>query len=72
MQKKIKGGSMKIKFDVELRDSLKRLRESLGTHISDAKMTKIFADGCGEQCKVTCAWYCRSDIVTEEIVVEPE
>lgn len=63
---------MKIKFDVELRDSLKRLRESLGTHISDAKMTKIFAGGgCGEQCKNTCAWYCREDIVTEEIVIDP-
>jgi hypothetical protein len=62
----------KIKFSVELRDSLKKIRERLGNQISDAKMTQIFAGGgCGEQCKITCAWYCRPDIVSEEIVVLP-
>jgi len=63
----------KIKFDVELKEFLRKLQERLGNHIPDAKMKGIFAGGgCGEQCKITCAWWCRPDIVSSEIAIDPQ
>jgi hypothetical protein len=60
----------KIRFNPELKGSLKDLREKLGPSVSDENMVEVVAGGCGGVCKITCSWYCREDIVTEEMEIE--
>jgi hypothetical protein len=61
-----------LNFDAKLRQAIKDLSEKLVTDISEGKMTQVVAgDGCGGVCKVTCSWYCRPDIVTSEIEMDP-
>jgi hypothetical protein len=65
-QRRIKMG--KLTFNAELRDRLRNLRESLVTTIPGDSMSQVIGGGCGGTCQITCSWYCRADIVSEEII----
>jgi hypothetical protein len=55
----------KLSFSEEDKKEIKRLRKELGDRIGDSvELSKIYAGsiaepGCGEQCMVTCAHYCK-------------
>ncbi|MDQ1353627.1 MAG: hypothetical protein QG657_3933 [Acidobacteriota bacterium] len=61
----------KLTINAELRNGLKNLREKLGPTIPDDTMAQLVAGGCGGVCKITCSWWCRADIVSEEIGQDP-